>query len=149
MLWLICCEPDSFHTCVDWDTELFVNRPFLRTERELSFHSSKLYFLWLWGIYELHWIAKFQSHANLLGHVHLLCGLNPISCFFDILQHLPLWQAHQRRMLWRHGGQRWHSPVGLLECQLPSSPGDWTGDTFLSVAGGFKEKFSTPHQYCN
>lgn len=38
-LWLICSETFSFHTCVDSDTEVFVNHLFPRAERELSIHS--------------------------------------------------------------------------------------------------------------
>lgn len=76
-LWLICCEPVSFHTCVDWDTDVFVNRLFPRTERGLSVRSRESCFPLTFGLLWASTGSPNSTHTPaFFVHMHLLCGHN-------------------------------------------------------------------------
>ena len=65
-VWLICCEPASFHTCCVTETQSFLWAIYSwELKGNCPSVARELCFLWLSGIYELHWIVKFQSHASL------------------------------------------------------------------------------------
>ena len=119
------CLWTSLHTRLLWDTELFVGRPFLRTEGWLSVLRAEL------GYSPDIMFPAASLHSCPVPMSIILC-LNRLP---GSLQPLPLWPARRKSPLrWRVGG-RWRSPVRLWECPPPSSPGDSTGGTSPSAAG--------------